>query len=497
MQPGLKGRAGRLQVFARHLSEGQTNHDAEILNNKEPEVKTDDLRATASAPPERQLQADVPRPVPPKTDRAVGLPQRGINGPTQPLIPSFRRDSPQPPRHKHLQFKTEEPINEIFHGSQLGENFMHSGLTTPHSELIEPAPAPSPGRRHRDLVQRGPGAVTKLNEGFRTGENAAFQVREDMQIKVVSGARRFNPSHMKDGFLKDALNGHSRPASPVQKQPQPPARHVKIRTVPVPRHTERHRERHNEHPHERHIEQPKEQYEYATQEIRGASPSPAPGHWSAHPRLRRHGHVARYQESEEDSESLADREDIQSTPKATRSIITPPNLPLESALPAAVAQYKFSRANKRRRGSIDYDDKALSTMTYTALQKEPFDFDPAKVTVHDGYGTGAGKLSAKLEQCRHQGEKEQRSMFEGMSVDDWETAGDWFADQFASIMERLRDSRRHKRRMIRAFESEAASREEAVRLLSGAIDRKLAKMKQDGQRVVAENDILGRFTESK
>jgi hypothetical protein len=53
-------------------------------------------------------------------------------------------------------------------------------------------------------------------------------------------------------------------------------------------------------------------------------------------------------------------------------------------------------------------------------------------------------------------------------------------------MQKLLDSRRQKRKIIQEFEQEAANREEAVRLKTQAIDRKLSKMKQDGQRVVED-----------
>jgi hypothetical protein len=48
------------------------------------------------------------------------------------------------------------------------------------------------------------------------------------------------------------------------------------------------------------------------------------------------------------------------------------------------------------------------------------------------------------------------------------------------------EARRNKRRIIQDFEQEAANREEAVRLKTQSIDRKLSKMKQDGQRVVED-----------
>jgi hypothetical protein len=143
---------------------------------------------------------------------------------------------------------------------------------------------------------------------------------------------------------------------------------------------------------------------------------------------------------------------------------------------------------KRRRPSLDYDDKILSSMTYQDLQEEPFDVVPQVPGMH-GHDASVSKLTTRLEQFQQQGEREQHQFFAGMSNDDWENAGDWFADQFSSIMNRLRNARREKRQMISEFETEASHREEVIRSRTDAIDRKLAKMKQDGQRVVGEKDL--------
>jgi hypothetical protein len=140
---------------------------------------------------------------------------------------------------------------------------------------------------------------------------------------------------------------------------------------------------------------------------------------------------------------------------------------------------------KRRRPSPEYDDIALSSMSFTALRQQPFDFDPSKEE-QKGTGVNPDNVETKLDQFRHLGEKEQHDLFSNMSMENWETSGEWFVSEFSGIMQRLMEARKNKRRIIQDFEQEAADREEAVRLKTQSIDRKLSKMKQDGQRVVED-----------
>ncbi|RFU72399.1 hypothetical protein TARUN_9849, partial [Trichoderma arundinaceum] len=195
-------------------------------------------------------------------------------------------------------------------------------------------------------------------------------------------------------------------------------------------------------------------------------------------------------DQDDGTSTVGGNEEAHGTPRVRRHLLSPQRAAFESAIATAMPPFRPSlpKDKKRRRESLDYDDMALSNMSYTELQREPFDFDPSKATTHIGIGGSAGTLSAKLEQYQHQTEKEQRFMFRNLAVDDWEEAGDWFADRFGDVMYKLREARRNKRRMIQEFEHEAASREEAVRLHTEAIDRKLTKMKQDGQRVVTPNE---------
>jgi hypothetical protein len=140
---------------------------------------------------------------------------------------------------------------------------------------------------------------------------------------------------------------------------------------------------------------------------------------------------------------------------------------------------------KRNRPAADYDDKVLSSMSWADLQKEPFDHDPAQAAhTHGQAGSETDQLTKNLERLKSETDEDQRAFFCRASMEDWEKSGDWFVDQFADLMKKLRDARREKREMVGGFEKEAAQREEAVRQRSEAIDRKLAKMRQDGRRVV-------------
>jgi hypothetical protein len=134
--------------------------------------------------------------------------------------------------------------------------------------------------------------------------------------------------------------------------------------------------------------------------------------------------------------------------------------------------------------AVGEDDTVLGTKTFSELQREPFDLDPAKTVILNGDGSDGDSLSKRLRTIQTQPEREQRAYFGRMPLDEWEASGDWFVDQFAGLMNRFKDARKEKRRVVQEFEAEAARREQAVRLRADAIDDKLVKMRQDGQRVV-------------
>lgn len=156
--------------------------------------------------------------------------------------------------------------------------------------------------------------------------------------------------------------------------------------------------------------------------------------------------------------------------------------PLRYASPS-----KEDGSKKRRRQSCDYDDKALSSMDYADLRAQPFDFDPAgETSPARARATEGSNLPARLEHYKGRGEADQRAFFEGMSVAEWDGAGDWFLEEFGAVVQRMKEGRRRRRELVEGFEAEIAEREEGVRARAEGVKRKLDRMKRDGLKVVAD-----------
>ena len=352
---------------------------------------------------------------------------------------------------------------------------MQSGLSTPRNEPQDVDEEPTPNAR-RQSIRPSQHYKNDADKVFSRGDAPVFKMGDDGMMSVIApGSKRAAlPLHM-DGFQDDAIVDENNqlstyvvdrdyPSSDVALKSKLPMRQVRVRNRPVlnqrPMHTR--------------------------PEVVSPCPSVESVLWQdkrseAGPLFPMHGHhsddelgsVSGYGESRMVS-NVQDVRDFKQHPIGGGS-----------SKHANVAQHGLPKHRKRRRGSVDYDDKILTCMTYQDLQNEPFDIDPARNNGQNGHDASS-KLPLKLEQYRQQGPKEQHQMFSTMSMDDWETSGDWFVDHFTDIMNRLRDARRSKRRMIQGFENEAAAREEAVRLRSETVDRKLAKMRQDGLRVVED-----------
>lgn len=399
----------------------------------------------------------------------IGLPHP-VSSPRASQVPG------SPPRPVRPRANSDDRHGGLFSGSQLGEGFLKSGLTTPQNESIDPLDVAgketaSPGRKksiqpHQSPERKFPDRTLRKSNG------ASFVLRDDGIMTVVTGGpSRNNSLNLKDGFQNDAVNGATarrkgsdyfetddlRPMSPK-------AREVKIRRSYVGRLDP-----------------------YDEDDPRTSSPTLDAAHWQSH-RKEDPRRTTVFHDLDEDLNSSTN-EDAQLTPRPKKSTPMPRSSLMESSMPMSNGLSQKPKDKKRRRGSPDYDDRALTSMSYTDLQRQPFDFDPSKVAEQNGSGIDADTLDARLEQARDVGESEQRHFFATMSINEWEESGDWFVDQFTDFMQRMKQARQNKRRIIQGFEYEAATREEAVRLRTEAIDRKLAKMKQDGQRVVEDKEI--------
>jgi hypothetical protein len=176
------------------------------------------------------------------------------------------------------------------------------------------------------------------------------------------------------------------------------------------------------------------------------------------------------------------------TPKASKKV-PPKKVLMESSMPPFPGA-RLDRMKKKRRWSCDYDDNQLSTMKYSALRSQAFDEDPGADSRPPGAATSleGEALAAKIEYYKTRNEAEQAAFFCSMSVGDWERSGDWFMDQFSSLVQQMKESRQNRRKVVAQFEVEISKREEMVRLKNESIAKKLDRMRQDGQRVLVNDD---------
>ncbi|KAG6011718.1 hypothetical protein E4U43_008157 [Claviceps pusilla] len=494
MQQAPKPKGRGLLEFARGKSDSNAHYNA----SPEKPHQADSGRRSATPntdmyQPSRQEIAEFARlPVPGAVSKNISSPRASV-----PLRSIHRSESPLQHRYgspkRHLMEKQSHATtahHDIFSGSQLGDNFMNSGLTTPANDPEAFAGVQRPEIKAEErLEQNQVHRIAPRHPPPLEAEKHQFSVAGDGRLSVVPGNYRHNPSHMNDGFynhnsyassnhvryqpkpVKHPNPAYSLPAPPVQAQARLPMRGVRISrgqsslTNALPIQIE-------EQPEDKLTEVEEEEENWEEQGLEKANES-----------ILVHG-------SDGDSGALVDFGENMALPKAkkhhgphTKSARDGSHKP--SKFPRNVQQ----KEKKRRRQSLDYDDKVLSSMTYQDLQEEPFDVVPQLPGMLNGHDSAASKLVTRLEQFQQQGEREQLQFFSHMSIEEWENAGDWFVDQFTDIMCRLRQARRNKRNMVAAFEMEASEREEAIRSRTDAIDKKLNKMKQDGQRVVGDKHL--------
>lgn len=154
-------------------------------------------------------------------------------------------------------------------------------------------------------------------------------------------------------------------------------------------------------------------------------------------------------------------------------------------------QPSMGAGRKRRRNTPDYDDTALGHMNYADLRHQPFDANPSLPSAPISTNGVAADVSLpeRLERYKTRGEREQKQLFAQMNLQDWESSGDWFLEQFGLLTLKLKEARRGKRAMVETFETEIAAREEAVRVRTENIDVKLANIRNKGEAMLAEKDV--------
>jgi hypothetical protein len=183
------------------------------------------------------------------------------------------------------------------------------------------------------------------------------------------------------------------------------------------------------------------------------------------------------------------KEALQRTPRASRQPLAVQNNLLRDSSLARSSSRRLQKASKKRPRSLDYDDAELSKMSYSELRMQNFDFDPQTASMQAAVVPSGDSIESKLKYYKGQDSIAQHQFFTQLSVQDWELSGDWFLDEFSKVVQKMKNARQAKRRMIERFEGEISAREEAVRGKTEGIGRTLQELKQEGQNMMQGKDV--------
>lgn len=458
----LRDRGNRLKAFAENKKQSGPGRMQEDVQDSD----YDGVGSTQTTPTKRVMASTTKLPIPQPTRRPVD-PIFDENDTMRVNFDDTGRSMQPPPPAMFSQSLPPDRLEQLLSGSELGDSFMHSGISTPLNEPEDGYEQPyyeEQSRTPRGHQRREGRRPEKLSRSV----GPSFQLGEDLFMSVVTQPTQRYPHKMRDGFSGSALKNratesperHPRHHKQASLQQSLPMREVKV-----------------------HKQFRQESEDRDVRQKRFSS-------WESQRTANPIKTVEAAVEVESVVSSDYEAEDLQATPRG-RTSRSPkqqqPPQPISASPVRRMAPAPLER--KRRRPSTDYDDRILSNMSFGELQNEPFDFDPSVANAQTLSGTSGGNMETRLAQLEHHGHSEQRTFFGNMTLDEWECAGDWFADRFADIMKKMRQTRRNKRQMIQAFENEAAQREAAVRVRSDKIDRKLQTMKENGRRVVGERAL--------
>ncbi|CAO2652822.1 Nn.00g022330.m01.CDS01 [Neocucurbitaria sp. VM-36] len=137
---------------------------------------------------------------------------------------------------------------------------------------------------------------------------------------------------------------------------------------------------------------------------------------------------------------------------------------------------------------VDYDYDKLFTLSYDELRNEDFDNDPRAGPT----ALSDDMLQKSLIERLHFVQKSfdahrQSDFFRSLPTTEWEDAGDWFLDQFQSIIQRTKEARQSKRKLAQEFEHEVERRHKHVSKKQHQVEEAMNKMKMQGEGLVSRS----------
>lgn len=150
------------------------------------------------------------------------------------------------------------------------------------------------------------------------------------------------------------------------------------------------------------------------------------------------------------------------------------------------------------RPNDDYEHKALLSMGYEDLKKESFDLDPRAGIPVLGEDVLQKPFIERLDYVQKNLDAERQAIFfSSLPTTEWEDAGDWFLDQFQSIIRRTKEARQTKRKLAQSFEEEVEKRYKHVSKKQEQVEAAMDKMKQQGEGLVPKSPLPTKNSPSK
>ncbi|EAT79896.2 hypothetical protein SNOG_12598 [Parastagonospora nodorum SN15] len=137
------------------------------------------------------------------------------------------------------------------------------------------------------------------------------------------------------------------------------------------------------------------------------------------------------------------------------------------------------------RSACDYDLEVLHKMSYDQLKNESFDSNPRAKDPPLSEDMLQKPLVERLEHVQKNFNPiKQSEFFHALPTREWEDAGDWFLEQFGSIINRTKEARKQKRKLAEGFEDEIEKRHKHVSMKCRQVGDAMSKMEAQGEGLV-------------
>lgn len=128
----------------------------------------------------------------------------------------------------------------------------------------------------------------------------------------------------------------------------------------------------------------------------------------------------------------------------------------------------------------DYPPDILESKSFSDLQSESFDYNPAPVQPIFPPQDPPVPIADNLSRLKSLTGDQRRTFFSTLSLTEWEEGGDWLIDQFGLILKRTKIARQTRRKVASTFEEDIQRRYDNLNSEAESLDKKLDEMRTGG-----------------